>query len=251
VLTANQIKSLTALQLKKYRIEQGKFLVEGEKIVAELLQQTKFRVSVVYATGAWIDKQPKMQTAILDLIHEVTEAELKKISSLTTPNQVAAVVDLPQEKPNLEALEAGLYYYLDGLQDPSNMGAILRIADWFGVKGVFCSQNTVDAYHPKVIQAGMGAFLRVPTYEVDLLTLKNANPTWNILGAVMNGEKISANSQLSNGILVIGNEGRGISKETELLLTHRLTIPRGAGGGAESLNAAVATGILTFGLLQV
>jgi RNA methyltransferase, TrmH family len=251
VLTANQIKSLTALQLKKYRTEQGKFLVEGEKIVAELLQQAKFKVSSIYATGAWIDKQAKMPAAQLNLIQEVSETELKKISSLTTPNQVVAVVDLPQKKGDFAAIEVGLYYYLDGLQDPSNMGAILRIADWFGVKGVFCSQTTVDAYHPKVIQAGMGAFLRVPTHEFDLLTLKNANPTLNILGAVMNGEKLSTNPQLSNGILVIGNEGKGISKETELLLTHRLTIPRGASGGAESLNAAVATGILTFGLLEL
>jgi RNA methyltransferase, TrmH family len=248
-MTANQIKSLTALQVKKYRTEQSKFLVEGEKIVAELLLQTQFSISAIYATGVWIDKQPKMSSARLDLIQEVTEAELKKISSLTTPNQVAAVVDLPVLLPDFSDLDTGLYYYLDGLQDPSNMGAILRIADWFGVKGVFCSPTTVDAYHPKVIQASMGAFLRVPTHEVDLLTLKNQHPTWPIMGAVMNGDIIGKNTPISTGILVIGNEGRGISKETEALLTHRLTIPRGAGGGAESLNAAVATGILTYAMV--
>jgi RNA methyltransferase, TrmH family len=248
-MTANQIKLLTALQVKKYRQEQGKFLVEGEKIVAELLQQTQFRVSAVYATGAWIDKQPKMSAAHLNLIQEVSEAELKKISSLTSPNQVAAVVDLPTKTFDLGDFEDGWYYFLDGLQDPSNMGAILRIADWFGVKGVFCSPTTVDAFHPKVIQSGMGAFLRVPTYELELFALKQAKPAWNFLGAVMNGVEIGAKSSLfSEGVLVIGNEGKGITAATEALLTHRLTIPRGAGGGAESLNAAVATGILTFAL---
>ncbi len=213
-------------------------------MVGELLSQHRLFVSAIFGLERWAEGHPALLGPFLEKFNPVSEAELRKISALTTPNQVLALVDLPDSTPAFDLLRARRCFYLDGLQDPGNLGAILRIADWFGWPAVFCSPDCVDAFSPKVVQASMGAIFRIHTYEVVLSELVAQEPGLPVFGAVLGGEDVSTTAWPSHGLLVIGNEGRGICPAAESLLTRRLTIPRHSDGRAESLNAAVAAGIL-------
>jgi TrmH family RNA methyltransferase len=243
MLSNAHLKLLTALQVKKYRQKYRKFVVEGEKMVGELLAQRRLPVEAVFGLESWAADHAGELRPWADRFQAVTEAELKKISTLTTPNRALAVAGFPPDEPDPARLPTRFCFYLDGLQDPGNLGTILRTADWFGHPALFCSPDTVDVYSPKVIQAAMGAFLRVPTREIALDELLSGLPDWPVLGAVLGGDDLFTAPLPPFGLLVIGNEGRGIRPETAARLTHRLSIPRGAEGGAESLNAAVAAGI--------
>lgn len=232
------------MQQKKYRQKYRKFLVEGEKMVAELLHQKNLGIHAIFGLERWAkDNAARLQPHYAHFF-DVSEGELKKISALITPNSVLAVADMPDKAPDLQLPNSKPCFYLDGLQDPGNLGAILRIADWFGFPAVFCSTDTVDAYSPKVVQASMGAILRVKTMEINLLDLVKQCPDAPISGAFMDGDSIFEQSLPARGLIVIGNEGKGIRPETEALLTRRISIPRHEEGGAESLNAAIAAGIL-------
>jgi TrmH family RNA methyltransferase len=245
MLSINQQKFVASLQVKKYRQKYSKFVVEGEKMAAELLSQQRITVYAIFGTERWQDANRERIAPFLDKFNVVTEQELKKISTLTTPNQVLIVADIPDDSPATAFLASDWCFYLDGIQDPGNMGTILRIADWFGIPAVFCAPDTVDVYSPKVVQAGMGAFLRVQSLETPIEALLNTHPNLPVLGAVLGGENLYQAALPPRGLLVIGREGPGIRPEIQSRLTQRLTIPRHPGGGAESLNAAIATGILT------
>jgi RNA methyltransferase, TrmH family len=251
MLSASQQKYLTSLHIKKYRQKYQKFLIEGTKIVAELLQQDRIKVDAIFGTNAWATENATLLAPFNDLFTEITAAELKKVSTLTTPNQVLAVGTPPEAvHPGLTPNGKGVVLFLDAIQDPGNMGTILRIADWFGIEMVYCGQGCVDAYSPKVVQAGMGACFRVPIAEdIDLNDLRTFFPDLALVGAVMNGADAFKTTIPRPALLVIGNEGRGISAAVEALLTHRITIPHGDNGRAESLNAGVATGILLTKML--
>ncbi len=244
MLSHNQSKLLSSLAVKKYRQQHQKFVVEGEKMVGELLGQARIGVSAIFALEPWATANAALVQPFLNKFNPVTEAELRKISSLTTPNAVLAIAEIPTEPVNTELPCQDLCLYLDGLQAPGNLGTILRIADWFGLPAVYCSPETVDVYNPKVVQASMGAVFRVKSWEAPLDLLLENQPGLPVLGAVLGGENVFELALPPNGLLVIGNEGRGVSNETEGLLTHRLSIPRHPAGGAESLNAGVAAGIL-------
>jgi TrmH family RNA methyltransferase len=244
MISQNQVKFLHALQVKKYRQKYRKFLVEGEKMVAELLNQKNFGIHAIFGLERWADENAARLQPFLSNCTIVSEAELKKISTLVTPNAVLAVADMPDATPDLHLPNTKPCFYLDGLQDPGNLGAIMRIADWFGFPAVFCSSDTVDVYSPKVVQASMGAIFRVKTMEINLLDVIKHCPDIEVAGAFMDGDSIFEHPLPSRGIIVIGNEGKGIRAETEALLTRRISIPRHAEGGAESLNAAIAAGIL-------
>lgn len=210
----------------------------------EMLAQSAVAVEQVYAVEAWAIAHAGLLRGRSDLETViVSERELSQISSLTTPNQVLVVAHKPSwEWPSLPDFTRALY--LDGIQDPGNMGTILRIADWFGIPFVFCSDTCVDVYNSKVIQASMGAFLRVQTMEIELAVLLEQYAGLPVLGAFMQGLNAFDHSWPEKGILVIGSEGEGISKNNLLLINEKVTIPKGKPGGAESLNAAVAMGIL-------
>ena len=244
MISNSQQKLIAALQVKKYRQKYRKFVVEGEKMVGELLRQTELPVTAIFGLERWADEHAALLTPFLQIFNLVTEAELRKISSLSTPNQVLALAELPASPAQTALLLTGRCFYLDGIQDPGNLGTILRIADWFGLPAVFCSPDCVDAFSSKVVQASMGAIFRIHTREIPLTELLTAVPDAPVLGAVLGGENLFTTPLPGHGLLVIGNEGRGIGAETQALLTHRLTIPRHPGGQAESLNAAVAAGIL-------
>jgi RNA methyltransferase, TrmH family len=238
------LKYIKSLHLRKFRQKYNNFLAEGDKIVTEILQQSPAEIEAIYALPEWIAKNTRPIAPIQHKIQAISEEELKKISTLITPNQVLAVVKQPETVANPSIVENDLSLYLDGIQDPGNMGTILRIADWFAIKHVFCAPNCVEVFSPKVVQASMGAFLRIGCLTYDLVDLKNQFPALPIYGAVLNGVNIFEAKLNRIGILLIGNEGKGISKENEALLTQRIAIPPTEGGGAESLNAAVAAGII-------
>lgn len=212
-------------------------------MVAELLAQQHVAISAIFGLERWAAANAALLQPFLEKFNPVNEAELKKVSSLTTPNQVIAIAELPDEPFRPEFLQRDFCFYLDGIQDPGNLGTILRTADWFGIPAVICSPDSADAFSPKVVQAGMGAFLRVNIWEMPLENVLENAPELPVLGAVLGGENIFQTTLPSNGLIVIGNEGRGLSPVTEARLTQRLTIPRHPNGGAESLNAAVAAGI--------
>lgn len=244
MLSASQQKFVTSLHVKKYRQKYRKFIVEGDKLVAELLAQQRIGVSAVYGLDTWAETRAALLGPHQTKFVAVTMAELKKISALTTPNQVLAVADMPADSDAPSGAPAGKAFYLDGIQDPGNMGTILRIADWFGLRPVYCSPDSVDPYSPKVVQAGMGAVLRVPVIETTLEAVLDAAPGLPVLGADMDGADVFQAPLPRQGLLIIGNEGKGISAGAAARISARVSIPRPAGGAAESLNAAVAAGIL-------
>lgn len=244
MLSQNQLKHLRALGVKKYRQEHGKFIVEGEKMVGELLTQVRIPVSAIFALEAWLEKNTRLLRQYAGKITPVTPSELSKISNLNTPNQVLAIAEIPAESLDLPLAVKELCFYLDGIQDPGNMGSILRIADWFGLPVVFCSPDCVEVYSPKVVQASMGSIFRIKSLEIPLPEILSASPSIAVAGAVLNGANVFATDLPKTGLIVIGNEGNGISPAIQNLLTHRVSILRHPTGSAESLNAAVAAGIL-------
>ncbi|BAV08182.1 tRNA (guanosine(18)-2'-O)-methyltransferase [Filimonas lacunae] len=214
-------------------MEAGLFVVEGPKLVEELLQ-SGFEVKTVYATADWCKAHPKVVTI------EVTADDLAKLSHHQTPNQVLAVA-VQQVQNGLPTLKDNVTLVLDGIQDPGNLGTIIRIADWFGIRQIVATDDTVELYNPKVIQSTMGSFLRVKVWYSDVAKLLSES-TVPVYGALLNGTNVFQHPAVKEGLLVIGNESKGIRENIMPRITHAITIPRI--GEAESLNAAVATGIL-------
>jgi len=235
MLSKNEVKYIQSLCHKKQRNETGLFIVEGVKLVDELLK-SNFKVVKLYALSSWLQQNVQYQS----ITTEVEPFELEKISTFQTPQQVIAIV----QQANTNAISSewsGITLCLDGIQDPGNLGTIIRIADWFGIQQIVCSCNTVEVYNPKVIQSTMGSFLRVQVMYTNLSTFLTETKL-PIYGALLNGKNVFEIEKPSQAILVIGSEGKGISPEILPFIQHPITIPKK--GGAESLNAAVATGIL-------
>jgi len=243
MISKNQIKHIQSLHSKKNREEEGLFIIEGIKLVTEFINHQKFEIKEVFATIDFIDshKSDLIDNAIS--FTEITTEDLKKISHLTSPNQVLAVVKSTEQKLDVVLLNTLTSLFLDDIRDPGNLGTIIRIADWFGIKQVICSPNSTELYNPKTLQASMGAVLRVNviTMSFDELLVKTNNLP--IYGAVLEGENIYTTS-LNHGLLIIGNEANGISNEVLTHISHRITIPAANSNGSESLNAANACAII-------
>jgi TrmH family RNA methyltransferase len=231
-LSQNKIKQIRSLQQKKCRDEQQLFIIEGEKMVLEILNSNPSQIEYCIATPDFdVIRHFDVKS------YQCNQETLKKCSSLTTPNKVIAVA----RKLNFPKEQNSFILALDSVQDPGNMGTIMRLADWFGVKQIVCSETTVDCYNPKVIQASMGAFLRI---KIDYVNLKHFLSTTDlpIYGALLEGQNVYQKTLHPKGILLLGNEGNGISKDIQSYITHPISIPRR--GMAESLNVSIATGIL-------
>ncbi|RBN49198.1 TrmH family RNA methyltransferase [Flavobacterium psychrolimnae] len=234
MVSKNQIKLITSLQQKKYRIANKLFFAEGVKGIQELLD-SDFELDHLYTTQNDFDEVSKDKKTI------ISENDLKKITALATPNSCLAVFKMPTEKP---VLETGLIVALDSIRDPGNLGTILRLCDWFGIQQVLCSKETVDVYNPKVVQATMGSIARVNINYIDLNAFL-ATTKLPIFGTFMDGSNIYKSELPKQGIIIMGNEANGISTELEKLVTCRLTIPRfGNLQKTESLNVATATAIV-------
>ncbi len=234
MISKAQIKEIRQLHQKKQRDEQGLFIAEGPKVVLDLLM-SKFKQNKIYATKEFISNNSNIDC------QEINAKELESLSGLSSPNQVLGVFKYKLLTANLIALKQELVLGLDDVRDPGNLGAIIRIADWFGINHIFCSKSCVDVYNPKVVQSTMGSIARVNVYYSDLLeTIKVFD---NVYGAVLNGESLYACKVPTSGIVIIGNESNGISNDLLEQLTHKITIPS-LSSGAESLNAAMATAII-------
>ena len=239
MITKNQVKYIQSLGQKKSRDEENCFIAEGPKLVNELLTASNCKVVQLYALKEWIDEHANAKDHAE--VIEVSTGELEKISQLTTPNHVLAVIEKIQWK-NDPGIKGTISLALDTIQDPGNMGTIIRLADWFGVKTIFCSADCADVYNPKVVQASMGSISRVRTVYTDILSLLKENNDVPIYAAVLNGRDITKMEPINEGIIVIGNESKGINEEVLKLANVQITIP--GKGKAESLNAGVATGII-------
>jgi TrmH family RNA methyltransferase len=233
MISKNQIKHIRQLELKKYRQRESVFVAEGPKVVGDLLQ-CGFQPKVIYATDNWQSDYKN--------VNRITEDELRIISFLQHPQQVLAVFPIPQSaEVNPSRIPPSLYLVLDGVQDPGNLGTIIRIADWFGISTIFCSQDTADAWNPKVVQATMGSIARVKVVYTDIALLLE-NSSMPVYGTLLDGKDIYKEQLSNHGFIVMGNEGNGISSEIRRFITKGLLIPAFR-EGAESLNVAIATAI--------
>lgn len=246
MLSKNRIKEIHALGLKKNRDARNAFVAEGPKVVSELLDV--FPCTYIGATRDWLSVQSETRLRDIPVVNEITGDELRKASFLQTPQQVIAVFQKPEDTPfDIELPRTGLCLALDGLQDPGNVGTILRLADWFGIEHIVCSHDTADIYSPKVVQASMGAICRVKVCKANLVeTLENMPSDIPLYGTFLDGENIHRQALTDYGIIVMGNEGNGIRPEIEKNITRRLFIPNYPEGRptSESLNVAIATAIV-------
>ena len=240
MLSKKEIKDIQSLGHKKHRDEAGLFIAEGPKIVSELLKEKRVTIDMIYAVPEWFSDNEDINANVKD----VTDVELERITQLKQPNQVLAVV---HKFDSVKPEGKGLSLYLDRIQDPGNFGTIIRIADWFNVKNIVCSNGCADLYNPKVVQATMGSIARVNVYyDVDSDWLNNQKQ--EKLAAMLDGKSIYEMNSLKEGILIIGNESQGIHPDIVEQVNEKISIPRI--GNAESLNAAVATAILLSHLVK-
>jgi TrmH family RNA methyltransferase len=242
MLSKSRIKYIQSLHQKKFRTLTGAYIAEGPKIVEEAILQVPGQIEYVLGSPGWIaGHAPILGRIPAERIVPVVPSELERVSALTTPNEVLAVLFKPAEPIGWVLPGETWCLALDGIGDPGNLGTIIRIADWFGVTHLLCSEECAEIYNPKVIQSSMGSFLRVHARYVDLAGVLSGQDR-PVYAATLGGEPITGLRDAAPGIVLIGNEARGISPSILALATREVTIPRI--GAAESLNAAVATGIL-------
>ena len=244
MLSKAKIKLIQSLEQKKKRREERLFVAEGPKVVGDLLPY--FTCRLLVAEASWIAAHPEVRAAE---IIEVTGDELRKASFLKAPQEVIALFELPTYPTPHDVGSRELCLALDDVQDPGNLGTIIRVADWFGIRHIFCSIGTTDAYSPKTVQATMGAISRVQIHYVNLYDflrqIREENPSTPLYGTFLEGDNIYKESLTTHGIIIMGNEGNGIGHQVQSLVTHKLLIPNYPEGSAtsESLNVAIATAI--------
>jgi TrmH family RNA methyltransferase len=238
MLSKSQISLLKSLQHKKDRIEHGLFLVEGYKSVIEFID-SPYYIETIYHTVSFDPKMLKLSRKLN--LCEISVTEIEKISGLKTPQEVIALVRIPTWPALHNAqLKQKFTIVLDGVQDPGNMGTIIRTADWFGIARIICSVDSVDVYNPKVVQASMGSLSRINVHYADLAVVLPLIGL-PVFGAVLNGESIYETDFGSEGLIVMGSEGNGMREEVARLIDCSVTIPRS--GKAESLNVGIATAL--------
>ncbi len=244
MLVKQKVKYIQTLGQKKFREQEELFIAEGSKLVKELLEADAAVVKEVYALKEWITDNEKILIKIA--VTEITETELERISQLTTPNKVLAIVRHFDEDNEI-ITKGKITLALDGIQDPGNLGTIIRTADWFGVEQIVCSHDSAEVYNPKVVQATMGSIARVKVVYTDLKEWLGSQNDVRIYATTLDGQDISSVKKIQEGIIIFGNESRGISADILQLTKAKLSIPRK--GKAESLNAAVAAGVVLGFLL--
>ncbi len=236
MLSINEVKHINSLKIKKYRNKYNEFIAEGKKVIIELIQN-QFICKQLY-----IDETLHNNLDLPDNIHIKTihEADFKKISNQKNPSNILAIFEKPHQK-TIQKIDNWLIA-LDNIQDPGNLGTIIRIADWFGIDTIVCSEDCVDVYNSKTIQASMASIANINIIETDLAEFIKQHPNIPIFGAILDGKDYNQIQYPEKGILLIGNEGKGIQTELLKTITQTITIPRH--GKAESLNAAIATSII-------
>jgi TrmH family RNA methyltransferase len=242
MLNKTHTKYIQTLHHKKFRDENEVFIAEGPKVVLELLDSREFVCQQLFAVEEWlVNNQKTLQQYSGTEIFTAKDFELEKISLLTTPNNVLAVFKKKTQSKPVE-LKGRITLVLDTIQDPGNLGTIIRTADWFGIENIICSAACADMYNPKVVQSTMGSLARVNIFYTDLEKWLNENKTIKKYAAALHGKNINSLTAIKEAIIIIGNEGKGISEAVMNAVDEKITIPKK--GEAESLNAAVATGII-------
>ncbi len=241
MLSKTKIKYIHSLELKKNRKEERVFVAEGPKNVKDLCGF--FTCKLLIATKQWFERNITIKA---DETVEVTDEELARASFLKHPQEVLAVFEQPTYTADASVLSHSLCLALDDVQDPGNLGTIIRLADWFGIEHIFCSIGTADVYNPKTVQATMGALARVKVHYCDLIQLITQAKSIPIYGTFLDGQNLYKQELTSYGLIVMGNEGSGICPEIKKLVTHKLFIPNYPEGcdTSESLNVAIATAVI-------
>ncbi|MEO5997363.1 MAG: RNA methyltransferase [Chitinophagaceae bacterium] len=241
MLTKSQVKYIQSLNEKKFRREYGVFVAEGPKIINELIASPVIEPIALYASPEWWQQNKGSKNQIpLTQFYELSQSELERISFLTTPHQVLGIFKQPVFSSI--TLMNTITILLDGIQDPGNLGTIIRIADWFGVSQIVASTDSVDSYNPKVVQSTMGSIARVKIVYEDIQSFIKANKEIPLYASTLHGKTLSTVGKIKEAMLIVGNESKGISEEILRVSNHQITIPKL--GHAESLNAAVALGII-------
>jgi RNA methyltransferase, TrmH family len=242
MLTKAQVKYIQSLGHKKLRDSEQSFVAEGPKLINELLSASNVQLRVLYAVDEFADEHPQVPDII-----RISKAELERISSLSAPNNVVGIFSMPVfEAPTYSG---AITLMLDGIQDPGNLGSIIRSADWFGVRNIICSPDCADNFNSKVVQSTMGSITRVRLDYTDLYQFLTQNELPPLYASTLNGKNIFEMGKVSEGVFIIGNESKGIHDELLQKAHHRITIPKK--GAAESLNAGVATGIILSELYRL
>lgn len=240
MITKSDVKYIQSLSHKKFREEAGVFIVEGVKMVNELIDEFPAQISHIYAIQSWIDHHP-VSPLLSCPVTMVSDDQLEKISHLKTANEVLCLVKIPGDQSKPEK-PTGLTLVLDQIQDPGNLGTIIRTCDWFGINHIICSPDTVDAYNPKTVQSAKGSLLRVAIEYTDLSNYLSFFKDIPVYAAVLGGKSIQHVKFNHPAVLIIGNEANGISEKVLNFATEKITIPKI--GKAESLNAAMASAII-------
>jgi RNA methyltransferase, TrmH family len=253
MISKNKVRFIISLQKKKVREEEGLFVIEGDKLVKDFLS-ARVPLMTLIAKKEFISSLSPLKKECIDDIEVSTFEELKQLSTLKTPHNALAVVRIPERKMILDELFDRLCVALDFVQDPGNLGTIIRAAAWFGIRNIVCSNDCVDVYNPKVVQATMGAILHVNVYYSDLYKFVRLAFEKNIPvnGTLLNGESIHRQKLTTRGIILLGNESRGISNELIPFVTHKIMIPGAnrAIPGIESLNVGMAASVVFFEFLR-
>jgi TrmH family RNA methyltransferase len=249
MISRNRLKYLSSLKSKKARTENRQFIMEGDKIVSDIFRDGKTRIRQLIASQSWLTANSRLLTGRAGEVTEADLTDLERISSLDTPPPVMAVLDMFEHSLDVHALSDTWCIALDTIQDPGNLGTIIRSADWFGIRHILCSDGCADFFNPKVIQSSMGAILRVNVYYGDLLSIMQeytAGPSLPVYGTFMEGIPVYNISPEKRGMIVFGNESRGISEELFPFIQNRITIPPGDKDAShiESLNVASAVSVV-------
>lgn len=241
MISKNQVKYVRSLEQKKIRDREGVFVAEGPKIVNDIM--AVYRPTAVFATDDWFTAHSNVEAQ--STLINVTEDELKRISFLKHPQQVLAVFPIPQTKLDIDICQRELCLALDAVQDPGNLGTIIRIADWFGISTIFCGEGTADAFNPKVIQATMGSIARVRIIYTNLCNLLDSIPEGTpVYATSLSGDNIYKQQLSDKGLIIMGNEGNGVSSEIMQKVNKRILIPNYSRiKGIDSLNVAIATAL--------
>lgn len=240
MISKNKLQYIRSLHQKKFREKHREFIVEGPKLVDELLK-SRFEVKMIYAVSG---EKERLESKVRGIeINGISQAELSRMSTLKTPNGVLAIAGMPELNAKDFAMPDDFVIVLDGISDPGNLGTIIRTADWFGIRTLVCSPDTVEVFNPKVVQATMGSVFRCRVFYTDVHTFfSGMNPGVTVYGTFLEGSNIYTENFASSGILVIGSESHGIRPDVEKFITRKMHIPS-LSGGAESLNASVAAAI--------
>lgn len=248
-ITNNQLKYVKSLHQTKFRQMYENFMAEGDKLVLQLLLSSRFDIELLIANKTWLDNHYQMIKKYEGKFVEAEDHQLQQITTLKTANEVIAVLKKSKIEVNIHLIRNGFYFYLDGVQDPGNAGTIIRIADWFGFKGVIRSEDSVDFYNPKVVQSTMGSIANVELSTLNRLEFLALD--CNVIAADMNGQPIRKFNSVESGVIVLGREGSGISNEIlELKKTQLVSIPGHEKTLAESLNVSVAAGIMAYEIMN-